>query len=102
MERVPALSVRGLHVVPLLVDFQTPPSAAPENSEPSGAEASEVMRPATQRSPAPELLKLLLGSMYWGESEKSTPGPVAGVRSTHGPPTVGRELAAGPTAANAL
>src|SRR5690349_13123163 len=91
IERVAALSVSGLQVAPPSADFQTPPSAAPAKSEPSGAAASAVIRPPTQRSPAPELLKLLVGSMYAGGSEKSLPcAPGRLVRSVHVPGVVGR------------
>jgi hypothetical protein len=70
MERVPWVSVSGVQLDPLSFDFQTPPSAAPRNRVPSGAAARAVMRPATHRSPAPELLAPPVGSMYSGSSEK--------------------------------
>src|SRR6516162_57096 len=94
MDKVPWSSVSGVQCAPPLVDFQTPPSAAPRNSAPSGAAASAVMRPPTQRSPAPELLEPLVGSMYCGESEKSVPSaPGRFVRSVQAPPTVGSDAA---------
>ncbi len=69
----------------------------------AGAAASEVTRPATQRSPAPELLKLLVGSMYCGLSEKSLPSaPGRLVRSVHVPPTGGIAVASIPAASNAI
>src|SRR5205823_13759961 len=53
--------------------------------------------------PAPELLKLLVGSMYCGLSEKSTPAAPEGlVRSIQAPPTIPREPAWPATAANAF
>jgi len=58
------LSKVGVQCWPPSVDFQTPPSAAPANRvPPPGVAARAVIRPETQRSPAPELLKLLVGSM---------------------------------------
>src|SRR5215470_9503991 len=102
MDKVPWASVSGVQCAPPSVDFQTPPSAAPRKSAPSGAAASAVRRPATQRSPAPELLELplLVASMYCGESEKST--PLAGlVRSVQAPPVVGNASACACTAAYA-
>jgi len=63
---VAAFRRRTLALAATTIAPSAPPSAAPANSVPSGAAASAVIRPATQRSPAPELLKLLVGSMYCG------------------------------------
>ena len=61
------------------------------------------MRPPTQRSPAPELLKLLVGSMYWGLSEKSLPwAPGRFVRSVHVPGVTGKFATWPATAAKAF
>src|SRR5260370_41945762 len=61
------------------------------------------MRPETQRSPAPELLKPLVGSMYCGGSEKSVPAaPARFVRSVQGPPTLGSDAAWAAAAAYAF
>src|SRR6266508_26803 len=88
---------------PPSLDFHTPPSAAPANSDPSGATAIAVIRPAIQRPPEPELLKLLVGSMYCGESEKSLPSvPGRAVRSVHAPPTLGSAAACAAPAAYAF
>src|SRR5215831_7837079 len=103
MDSVSWVSVVGVQCWPSSVDFQTPPSAAPAKSVPFGAAASAVMRPDTQRSPAPELLKLLVGSMYWGESEKSLPStPDRPVRSVQAPPTLGSAAACAAPAAYAF
>src|SRR5512143_1934008 len=102
IESVPWSSVFGAQCDPPSVDFQTPPSAPPVNRSPFGATATAVTRPATHWSPAPEVLKLLVGSMYWGESEKSTPSPDEGlVRSVQRPPVTGSFAASPATAANA-
>src|SRR2546422_2744925 len=94
MERVSCMSNTGVQCWPASLDFQTPPSAAPANSAPPGASASEVIRPETQRSPAPELLKLLVGSMKAGGSEKSLPSaPGRFVRSIQVPGVLGRDAA---------
>src|SRR5689334_9353284 len=87
MESVASLSNVGVQCWPPSVDFHTPPSAAPANRvPPPGVDASAVIRPATHRSPEPELLKLLVGSMYAGGSEKSLPSaPGRLVRSVHVP-----------------
>jgi hypothetical protein len=103
IDSVACVSVAGVQCWPPSVDFHTPPSAAPANSVPSGAAASAVIRPDTQRSPAPELLKPLVGSMYCGESEKSLPSvPGRPVRSVHAPPTVGSAAACAAPAAYAF
>src|SRR5258708_1606542 len=61
------------------------------------------MRPETQRSPAPELLKLLVGSMSCGGSEKSLrAAPARFVRSVQAPPTLGSDAAWAAAAAYAF
>src|ERR1041384_5743745 len=87
MDSVASLSNVGVQCWPPSVDFQTPPSAAPANrAPPPGVAASAVIRPATQRSPAPELMKLLVALMEAGGSVKSLPSaPARLVRSVQVP-----------------